>query len=43
MVSPYQDLIDHLNDRLEDHMSENISTKYFEPYELTLTYLTLLV
>ena len=31
MISPSQHLIDQLN----DPMSENISSKYCEPYELT--------
>ena len=35
MVSSSQDLIDQLNDVIHDPMSENISTKYYEPYELT--------
>ena len=30
-----QDLIDQLNDAMDDIMTENISTKYYEPYELT--------
>ena len=35
MVSPSQDLIDQLNDAMDDPMSENISTKYYELYQLT--------
>ena len=35
MVSPSEDLIDQLNDAMDDPMSENISSKYYEPYELT--------
>ena len=36
MISPSQDLIDQLNDSMDDPMSENISSKYYEPYEVTL-------
>ena len=35
MVSPTEDLIDQLNDAMDDPMFENISSKYYEPYELT--------
>ena len=35
MISPSQDLIDQLNDAMDEPMSENISSKYCEPYELT--------
>ena len=35
MVSPSKDLIDQLNDATDDPISENIPTKYYEPYELT--------
>ena len=36
MISPSQDLIDQLNDSMDDPMSENISSKYYEPDEVTL-------
>ena len=35
MTSPGQDLIDQLNDSMDDPISENISSKYYEPYEVT--------
>ena len=35
LVSQSQDLIDQLNDAMDDPMSENISGKYYESYELT--------
>ena len=35
MVSPSKDLTDQLKNALDDPMSESISTKYYEPYELT--------
>ena len=35
MVSPSQDLIDQLNDAFDDPISETITTRYYEPYELT--------
>ena len=34
-VFPNGDLIYQLNDAMDDPMSEKISTKYYEPYELT--------
>ena len=34
MVSSIPDIINQLNDAMDDPMSENISTKYYEPYEL---------
>ena len=34
-ASPNQDLIDQLNDALDDPMSGNFLTKYYEPYEVT--------
>ena len=35
-ASPNQDLIDQLNDAMDHPMSGKLSTKYYEPYELTL-------
>ena len=35
MVSPSQDLIDQFNNAMDDPMSENNSSKYYESYELT--------
>ena len=35
MISPSQDFIDQLNDAMDDPMSENISTEYYESYEPT--------
>ena len=35
LILPSQDLIDQLNDAMENPMSENISTNYYELYELT--------
>ena len=35
MVSPIQDFIDQLNNAMDDPVPENISTKYYEPYEFT--------
>ena len=32
---PNQDFIDQLNGTMDDPISEKISTKYYEPYELT--------
>ena len=34
MVSLSKDLIEQVNDAMDDPMSENISTKYYEPYEV---------
>ena len=33
--SPIQDFIDQLNNAMDDPVPENISTKYYEPYEFT--------
>ena len=35
MVSLSKDLIEQVNDAMDDPMPENISTKYYEPYEVT--------